>query len=315
MKKGINYLLLNSTFLIFIIYILLKLNILKSIIDLILLITLSLILSYIVYPLYKKTNIYVLIITYILLITLVLLIIYLMIPNINNILDLFSNLLKFENILNNKYNLNINLDIYLNKIISYIINNSVFLIKNILNYLSKLLFIIVLSICILLNIDYIKIFINNLKYKKLIYNINNKLKIYLITNIKILMIQFIEYTLLFFIIGHPNYLLLGILNSLNTFIPFIGSFITNIIAIITSSVISKKLLILTSLISIIMPIIDSYIITPKIYKEDNKIPQTLYLIMLIICGTLFKVYGIIISLPLLIIIIEILKYKNIVKEL
>ena len=323
MKKGINYLLVNSTFLIFIIYLLFKLNILKNIIDLVILVTLSLILSYIIYPLCKKLNKYInynlsILITYIFLTILLILFTYLLIPKfnfINNIIDLFSNLLKFENILNDKYNLNINLDIYIDNIINYMINNSVFLIKNILNYLIKLLFILILSICILLNIKYIKIFIDNLKYKELIYRINNKLKLYLITNIKIIIIQFIEYTLLFLIIGHPNYLLLGILNSLNTFIPFIGSFITNIIAIITSSVISKKLLLLTSLISIIMPLIDAYIITPKIYKEDTKISQTLYLIMLIICATLFKVYGIVLALPLLIIIIEILKYKNIVKQL
>jgi predicted PurR-regulated permease PerM len=133
-------------------------------------------------------------------------------------------------------------------------------------------------------------------------------------NLKIILIQFIEYLILFLIIGHPNYLLLGILNSLNTFIPFIGTIFTNIIAITTASVISKRLLILTSIISIIMPQIDAYFITPKIYKNTNKIPQTLYIATMIILGSIFKMYGVILSLPLLIIILEIIKYKNIVKN-
>ena len=152
------------------------------------------------------------------------------------------------------------------------------------------------------------------KYKKLIYNIHIKLQYYLIANVKILCIQFIEYTVIFMIIGHPNYLLLGILNSLNTFIPYVGSMITNIIAIITASIINKKLLFFTSIISIVMPQIDAYFITPKIYKQSNEIPQTLYIITMIIMGSLFKIWGVIISLPALIIVIEIIKYKNIVKN-
>ena len=323
MKKGINYLLVNSTFLIFIVFILNKLDVLNNIIDTLLLIFLSLILSYIIYPIYKAinrkiNNILSIVITYTLLLLFIFIVVYSIIPKtnfINKVIDLFSNILKFENIIKDKYNINLDIDIYLERIINYILNNSLFLIKNIFKYLSKLLFIVILSICILININYIKLLIEKIKYKELIYNINNKLNNYLISSLKVIIIQFIEYTFIFLIIGHPNYLLLGILNSLNTFIPFLGSIITNIIAITTSSVISKKLLILTSIVSILLPQIDCYIITPKIYSKDNRIPETLYIITMIILGSLFNFYGIILSLPILIIVIEILKYKNIVKNI
>ena len=323
MKKGINYLLVNSTFLIFIVFILNKLDVLNNIIDTLLLIFLSLILSYIIYPIYKAinrkiNNILSIVITYTLLLLFIFIVVYSIIPKtnfINKVIDLFSNILKFENIIKDKYNINLDIDIYLETIINYILNNSLFLIKNIFKYLSKLLFIVILSICILININYIKLLIEKIKYKELIYNINNKLNNYLISSLKVIIIQFIEYTFIFLIIGHPNYLLLGILNSLNTFIPFLGSIITNIIAITTSSVISKKLLILTSIVSILLPQIDCYIITPKIYSKDNRIPETLYIITMIILGSLFNFYGIILSLPILIIVIEILKYKNIVKNI
>lgn len=321
-KEGINYILLNSTFFIFIIYILSKLNVLESIKNAFLLVLLSLVLSYIIYPIYKKisnkySNTLSIIIIYSLLLIFSFILLYLVIPKSNiiyKIMDLFSNILKFENIINNKYNLNLDLNKYLELIVNYSIKNSILIIKNIFNYLTKILFITILSICILININYIKILIDKLKFKKLIYNINNRLRDYLTSSFKIIIIQFIEYTLIFLIIGHPNYLLLGILNSINTFIPFIGTIFTNIIAITTSSVISKKLLLLTSIISIIMPQIDCYLITPKIYKGKNRIPETLYIITMIILGTLFNFYGVIFSLPILIIIIEILKYKNIVKD-
>ena len=105
-------------------------------------------------------------------------------------------------------------------------------------------------------------------------------------------------------------MLLGLLNSLNTMIPLFGSIITNVIAITTASVISTKLLILTSIISIVLPNIDAYLITPKIYKSTNKLSQTLSISVVIIGGMLFGFYGVLLALPVLIIIIEIIKYKK-----
>lgn len=317
-KESVNYKLINIALFIFIIYVLNKLNILNKIMDLILTILLSVILSYVVYPLYKKLsnklNKYVSItLIYVSIFILIIFIIYSLIDGssfIINLIDLFTNIIKFINKINTKYNLNINIDSYLESIITYLINNSVFVIKNVVDFISKLAFVFILSICILFNINYIKRTIKKMKYSLLIYNINEKLKNYVIANLKIILIQTIEYTLVFYIIGHPNYLLLGLLNSLNTMIPLFGSIITNVIAITTASVISTKLLILTSIISIILPNIDAYLITPKIYKSTNKLSQTLSISVVIIGGMLFGFYGVLLALPVLIIIIEIIKYKK-----
>ena len=315
-KDGINYILINSTFFVFLFYLLTKLNIITPILNITIIIFFSLIFSYIIYPIYKiiskKTNnILSIILIYLVLIFSICFLIYKGIMSTNfiiNITSLFENIFKFINMLNIKYNLNINIDLYLENIINFVINNGINIIKNIINYFSKFIFIVILSICILINIDYIKIFISKLKHRELIYNINDKLKNYLIASTKIIIIQFIEYTFIFFIIGHPNYLLLGILNSVNNFIPYIGSFITNIIAITTSSVISRKLLMLTSIVSIIFPNIDAYLITPKIHKNTNKLPETLCITFIIIFGFLFGVIGVILAVPILLIIIEVIRY-------
>lgn len=317
-KDSINYKLVNIALFVFIIYLLNKLSILNRIIDFILLIILSLILSYIVYPIYTKLtfklNKYLSIIIIYGIITLfIFFIIYSVIPSSNfifKITDLFDNILKFINNLNIKYDLNINIDNYLDKIANYAINNSIFVIKNIFNFFSKLIFVFILSICILFNINFIKKQIYKFKNKELIVNINLKLKDYIIANLKIILIQIIEYTVVFYIIGHPNYLLLGLLNSINSFIPIFGSIITNVIAVTTASVISTKLLILTGIVSIIFPNIDAYLINPKIYKSTNKLSQTLSIASVIVGGILFGFYGMILSLPILIIIIETIKYKN-----
>ena len=320
-KDGINYILINSTFFVFLFYLLSKLNVISPLLNILTLLFFSLILSYIIYPIYKViskklNNILSVILIYLILILSILFLIYRCVSSTNfikSIIELFENIFKFINVLNIKYNININIDLYLESIINFIINNGMDIIKNIINYFSKFIFVVILSICILINIDYIKVIVSKFKYKDLFYNINDRLKNYLIANIKIILIQFIEYTSVFFIIGHPNYLLLGLLNSVNNFVPYIGSFVTNALSITTASVISRKLLILTSAISIILPNIDAYIITPKIHKNTNKLPETLCITSIIIFGLLFGIIGILLAVPILIIIIEVLKYKNIVK--
>ena len=321
-KEGINYVLVNFAFFIFIFYILSKLNLISDIINILSIIFFSLLFSYILYPVYKliskkMNNVLSLFIIYIFLFLIIIFLIYLIIPKLsilNDIISLFNNIILFIDKINIRYNLNINIDVYLTKIINYILNNGIDIIKNIISVLSKFIFVLIFSACILLNIEYIKSIINKYKHRVLIYNIHNKLRNYLVANLKIISIQFIEYTVIYYLIGHPNYLFLGILNSINSFIPYVGTFLTNVIAITTASVINNRLLFFTSIFSVLLPNIDSYVINPKIYKNTNQLPQTLCITFMILFGILFKVLGIIFSIPVLIVVIEVLKYKNLVKS-
>jgi predicted PurR-regulated permease PerM len=199
------------------------------------------------------------------------------------------------------------------KIINYIQNNIFLFLSKSINIISSLITILVLTLCFLLNYDKFFSFIKSFLIKKkprlyfLLVNINRELSSY-ITGIGIIMIvEIIEYTIIYRIIGHPNYLLLAALTSLTTIIPFVGGLISNIIAIITASVVSKRVFILTSIVVILMPIIDSYLIQPRIYKKTNQIPTFLSIVIVIVGGLIFKVVGIMIAIPLYIIIKNILK--------
>ena len=123
-----------------------------------------------------------------------------------------------------------------------------------------------------------------------------------------ILIMFIEYTLLYRIIGHPNFLLLGIIAAFSPLIPYFGGIIMNVVAIITASVISTKLLILCLIICLIFPQIDGYLISPKIYGKTNKVPALVTIFAVFAGGVLGGFVGIIIALPIAIIIQTI--YKN-----
>jgi predicted PurR-regulated permease PerM len=115
-------------------------------------------------------------------------------------------------------------------------------------------------------------------------------------------VQFVEYTLLFLLIGHPNWLLLGILAALTTVIPYFGGLITNIVAVILASVVSTQLFIATLLICLIFPNIDGYIISPKIYGRTNNVSAMWTIFAVVAGGTLLGIPGIMISLPVYILL-------------
>lgn len=112
-----------------------------------------------------------------------------------------------------------------------------------------------------------------------------------------MLIQLFEYSFLFFIIGHPNWLILGLLACITTVIPYFGGLITNILAIIMASVVSVPLVIATIVICMIFPQLDGYLISPKVYGKTNDVNPLITIMVVSIGGTLAGVTGIIVALP------------------
>ena len=117
-----------------------------------------------------------------------------------------------------------------------------------------------------------------------------------------MVIQFFEYSLLFKLVGHPNWLLLGILACITTVIPYFGGIATNVVAVILASVVSSKLFIGTLIICLIFPNIDGYLISPKVYGHTNKVNALWTIFACFAGGILFGITGIIISMPVYIIL-------------
>lgn len=112
-----------------------------------------------------------------------------------------------------------------------------------------------------------------------------------------ILIQMAEYTLGFFIIGHPNYLILGILSGLSAIIPWFGGFLVAVISLLVSSVISAKTFWLTVVICIIGPTLDGNVIGPKVYGKTNSLHPLLVIFAVSAGGIIAGFWGIVLSLP------------------
>lgn len=183
-----------------------------------------------------------------------------------------------------------------------------------INVITNLIIIIAVSIYLLWDMDKIRDTIRkNLKKKKdrifrYIKRLDIEINNYFSGLIKTMIIQFIEYTLVFALIGHPNYLILGILAAITTIIPYFGALLVNILAVIIASVVSTKLLILTILVCVICPNIDGYIIAPKVYGKTNQLPALINIFAVFAGGVLGGFWGIVISLPVTITLIATIKF-------
>ena len=112
-----------------------------------------------------------------------------------------------------------------------------------------------------------------------------------------IVIQMIEYTLAFLIIGHPNYLILGILSGISAIIPWFGGFLVAVISLLVSSVISTKMFILTAIICIVCPTLDGNVIGPKVYGRTNSLHPLLVIFAVSAGGIIAGFWGIVLSLP------------------
>lgn len=128
-------------------------------------------------------------------------------------------------------------------------------------------------------------------------------------------IQFVEYSLLFFIIGHPYWLVLGILIGLFTALPYIGGLLSNLIAITSAFMISQPLFYLTLFVSFFFPIVDEYVVSPRIYGKRNDIHPALTIFLLSLGGTIGGVLGVVLAIPIYLLLrTTVLFFKDDVKR-
>lgn len=197
---------------------------------------------------------------------------------------------------------------------TYISDGAINILNASISVITNLIIIVAVSVYLLWDMDKIREWVkkqlkrNKGRLYKYIKRLDMEINNYFSGLLKTILIQFVEYTIVFALIGHPNYLVLSILAAVTTIIPYFGGLLVNILAVIIASVVSTKLLILTILVCIICPNIDGYIIGPKVYGKTNQLPALVNIFAVFAGGILGGFWGIMVSLPVAIILISTIKF-------
>ena len=146
------------------------------------------------------------------------------------------------------------------------------------------------------------------KYYYYVKELDTQMKKYFNGFVKVVCITLVEYTVAFYIIGHPNALLLGFLAAIANLIPYFGGIFTNIVAAITAFVISPGLFVRTIIAFFILSSLDGYVINPYVYGKTNEMHPVISIFSVFAGGILMGVLGIIISLPLTILLFTTYKF-------
>lgn len=196
----------------------------------------------------------------------------------------------------------------------YISDGAINVVNTSISVLTNLVIVLFSAVYFLIDMDKIRDYVKQKlkgrrnKCYRYVKVIDEELNNYFVGLGQNILVQLFEYTFVFFIIGHPNYLVLGILASFTTIIPYFGAFIVDVLAVLIASVVSTKLLILTLCVLVICPLIDGYVISPKIYGKTNKIHPLVSIFAVFAGGILGGFWGIVVSLPVAIIIIATFKF-------
>lgn len=328
-KKNLNYKLINITALMLFLYITVSnintwYNILGSIIHIIFPFILAFTIAYALTPIVKWAEkrkikrpiaIFIISIGTIGIISIILINLF---PLIYEQLILLSkNIIKAIDFLSNKFNINlgtfeIRIDEYLNEIISdigkLISTGTIDIVSKSFGIIGNIIVTFIASIYFLVYMDKIKnsikIFFSNTSKRTYHYItcLNKEIGNYIKGLSIFMVIQLIEYSLLFWLIEHPNWLILGILACITTVIPYFGGLITNIIALILALVTKPSILIATLIICLIFPQIDGYFISPKIYGKTNNINPLITIMAITVGGKFAGITGIIAALPIYLLI-------------
>lgn len=234
----------------------------------------------------------------------------------NQLSSLFSSIISFLKEMSVNYDWNVgNLQETLSKSFNeiivgfgkYVSNGAINIIGVSINLITTIFITFSATIYFLADMDKIrnnisKILKNaNKKLYKYVHVLDIEMKNYFLGFVKIVFITLVEYTLVFYIIGHPNAILLGFVAAIANIIPYFGGIFTNILAMITAFVVSPVLFIKTVIAFLLLSNVDGYIINPFVYGKSNKVHPILVILAVFGGGVLFGFMGIMISLPLAII--------------
>lgn len=180
------------------------------------------------------------------------------------------------------------------------------LMTSLLDIVTNTLFTIIIAIYMLFDFERIKgyvrraisVFIPNCHVY--LHEIDTNVTIYLKSMVLLIGIRLIEYCAFYFIVGHNDWLILGIISAIGAVIPYVGGITANAVAILTGLTLAPLNLALMLLGIVILSNVDNYIISPMVHEKRSALGPLITLVAVFGGGVLSGMEGVMISLPLVI---------------
>ncbi|MEF2781587.1 AI-2E family transporter [Erysipelotrichaceae bacterium HCN-30851] len=177
------------------------------------------------------------------------------------------------------------------------------LMNSVIGVVTNALFSVIIAIYMLFDFERIKQGIR--KICQLFFNdcepylseIDQNVSVYIRSMIIIMLIKFVEYSTFYFMIGHPDWLIIGLLTSILSIIPYIGGAIANSIGIITALTLPPSNIIALIMGILILSNVDAYVISPLVHEKRSSVGPLITLLAVFAGGVIMGPIGIMASMP------------------
>lgn len=128
--------------------------------------------------------------------------------------------------------------------------------------------------------------------------IDSEIGTYIRSLISLMIIKFAEYALLYYCVGHKDWLIIAVLTSIGLIVPYVGATIANCIGIITALTLPIKNIIVLLVMIVVLSNVDAYAISPLVHAHNVKMSPLWSLFAIFAGGIIAGAPGVIFAIPL-----------------
>lgn len=190
------------------------------------------------------------------------------------------------------------------------------LFSSILSMVTTILFSIIIGVYMLIDFNNIKVHIKKeIHYiikgaDPYINEIDENVSVYIRSLFLLMVIKFFEYSLLYFLVGHNDWVIIGLLTAVGLIIPYFGATIANCIGILTALTLSPMRFIALIIGIVLLANIDSYVIGPLIHKKRSALGPLISIFAIFAGGIIANVVGITLAIPVVLALRSVIDVYN-----
>ena len=113
----------------------------------------------------------------------------------------------------------------------------------------------------------------------------------------LIVIKFLEYALMYYLVGHKDWLLVSLLTAIGLIVPYIGPMIGNTVGILTALTMPRRNVIILLICIVVLSQLDAYIIEPLVHSRNVKISPLWALFSIYAGGILAGGLGVMVAIP------------------
>ena len=127
--------------------------------------------------------------------------------------------------------------------------------------------------------------------------VDNEIGGYIRSLLVLMVIKFLEYALMYYLVGHKDWLLVALLTALGLIVPYIGPMIGNVVGVLTALSLPTRNIIIIIVCIVALSQVDAYVIVPLIHSRNVKISPIWALFSIYAGGILAGGWGVMLGIP------------------